>query len=96
MQAYFNEREEYGAYEQIKIQRISVDEFNGGLKLKAVTEKGCFVIILDDVKEQSRFCELMQKAMEKAIVTHLTKALEEMSRNMSSEPTLDIDSEFNC
>ena len=96
MQAYFNEKEEYGEYEQIGIQRISVDELNGGLKLKAVTEKGCFVIILDDVKEQSRFCELMQRAMEKAIVSHLTKALEEMSRNMSSEPTLDINSEFDC
>ena len=95
MQAYFNEKE-YGEYEEIGIQKISVDEFNGGLKLKVVTEKGCFVIIIDDVKEQTRFCELMKTAMEKAIMSHLTKALEEMSRNMSSADSLDINSEFDC
>lgn len=94
MQAYFN-KEEYGEHEEIKIQKFGIDEFNGGLKFKIVTEMGSMVIILDDVREQSRFTQLFQKAMEKAVVVQLSKTLEEL-KSRASNIEFDNSSEFDC
>lgn len=94
MQAYFN-KEEFGEREEIKIQKFGIDEFNGGLKFKIVTEMGSLIVILDDVREQSRFAQLSQKAMEKAIVVQLSKTLEELKAK-ASNIELDNSSEFDC
>lgn len=94
MQAYFN-KEEFGEHEEIKIQKFGIDEFNGGLKFKIVTEMGSLVVILDDIREQSRFAQLSQKAMEKAVVVQLSKTLEELKAK-ADDISFDNSSEFDC